>query len=97
MPKGHQNPISQSKVTAILLKGLILPIGGASVVEVLRSTGLPRLVYNWSGESGGVVSNMVKVEPVGLHNININVNHSFFSKSALLTFNHGLSLRQGPL
>ena len=29
-PKGHQNPISGSKVTAILLKRLILPIGGAS-------------------------------------------------------------------
>ena len=27
-PKGHQYPISGSKVTAILLKGLILPIVG---------------------------------------------------------------------
>ena len=27
-PKGHQNPISGSKVTAILLKQWILPIGG---------------------------------------------------------------------
>ena len=44
-PEGHQNPISGSKVTAILLKGWILPIGGASAVEGLRSTGLPRLVY----------------------------------------------------
>ena len=43
-PKGHQNPINGSIVTAILLKGLILPIGGASAVEGLRSTGLPRLV-----------------------------------------------------
>ena len=42
--KGHQNRISGSKVTAILLKGLILPIGGVSAVEGLRSTGLPRLV-----------------------------------------------------
>ena len=32
-PKGHQNPISASKVTAILLKGRILPIGGASSGE----------------------------------------------------------------
>ena len=32
-PKGHQNPISGSKVTAILLKGWILPIGGASAGE----------------------------------------------------------------
>ena len=44
-PKGHQNPISGSIVTAILLKGWILPIGGASAVEGLRSTGLSRLVY----------------------------------------------------
>ena len=42
--KGHQNPIIGSKVTAVLLKGWVLPIGGASAVEGLRSTGLPRLV-----------------------------------------------------
>ena len=29
-PKGHQNPVSCSKVTAILLKGLILSIGGVA-------------------------------------------------------------------
>ena len=34
-PEGDQNPISGSKVTAILLKGLILPIGGASAGEGL--------------------------------------------------------------
>ena len=44
-PKGHQNPINVLKVTAILLKGWILPVGGASAVEGLRSTGLPRLVF----------------------------------------------------
>ena len=43
-PEGHQNCISGSKVTAISLKGWILPIGGASAVEGLRSTGLPCLV-----------------------------------------------------
>ena len=40
-PEGHQNPINGSRFTAILLKGWILPIGGASAVEGLRSTGLP--------------------------------------------------------
>ena len=45
-PEGHQSRISGSKVTAILLKGCILPIGGASWVEGLRSTGLSRLVQN---------------------------------------------------
>ena len=45
-PGGLQNCISGSKVTSILLKGWILPIGGASSLEGLRSTGLPRLVYN---------------------------------------------------
>ena len=34
-PEGHQIPISGSKVTAILLKGWILPTGGASVEEGL--------------------------------------------------------------
>ena len=43
-PEGHQNRISGSKVTAILVKEWILPVGGASSVEGLRSTGLPRLV-----------------------------------------------------
>ena len=43
-PEGHQNPINGSKVTVILLKGLILPIGGASAG--LRSKGLPFLVYS---------------------------------------------------
>ena len=42
--KGHQNPINGSKVTAILLKGWILPVGGSSAVEGLRSMGLHRLV-----------------------------------------------------
>ena len=44
-PEGHQHRITGSKVTAILLKRWILPIGGASSVEGLRSTGLPRLVF----------------------------------------------------
>ena len=35
-PEGHQNPISGSKLTAILLKGWILPIGEASLGEGLR-------------------------------------------------------------
>ena len=33
-PEGQQYPISGSKVTAILLKGWILPIGGASLGRV---------------------------------------------------------------
>ena len=44
MPEGHENPICGSTITAILLKGLILLTGGASAVEVLRSTVLPCLV-----------------------------------------------------
>ena len=34
-PERHQNRMSGSKGTAILLKGCILPIGGASAVEGL--------------------------------------------------------------
>ena len=44
-PEWHQNHISGSKVTAILLKVEILPIGGASAGKGLRSMGLLRLVY----------------------------------------------------
>ena len=44
--KGHKICITASKVMAILLFGWILPIGGASVVEGLQSTGLPCLMTN---------------------------------------------------
>ena len=40
----HQNCITGSRVTAILLNWWILPLGGASAVDGLRSAGLPRLV-----------------------------------------------------
>ena len=43
----HKSYVNGSKVTAILLKGWISPIGGASAVEGLRSTGLPRLVTRY--------------------------------------------------
>ena len=33
-PEGHRNPISGSKVKAILLKGWTLPIGGTSLGSV---------------------------------------------------------------
>ena len=49
-PKGHQNLIKSLKVTAILLKGWISPVGGASAVEGLQSTGLPRLVLKLFSE-----------------------------------------------
>ena len=53
-PEGHQNPIIGSKVTAILLKGWILAIDGASAVEGLQSTGLPRLVFVRIGNNGQI-------------------------------------------
>ena len=40
----HPNCTIGSRVTAILLNWWILPIGGASAMEGLRSTGLPRLL-----------------------------------------------------
>ena len=49
--EGYQNCIIISRVTAILLNVWILPIGGASAVEGLRSTGLPHLV-SWAGAWG---------------------------------------------
>ena len=43
--EGHPNRITGSRVTAILLIGWILLIGGASAVKALRLAGLPRLFY----------------------------------------------------
>ena len=43
-PEGHQNPISGSKVTTILLKQWILPIGGASSGRVCACSLRSRLV-----------------------------------------------------
>ena len=47
--KGHQNCITGSRVTAILLNELIYPMGqsgGASRWRVCYQRGLPRLVFN---------------------------------------------------
>ena len=53
-PKGHKNAIGGSKVTAILLMGWILPIGGASAREGLRSMlvlyGVQNLSNYWGSE-----------------------------------------------
>ena len=46
-PAGHQNPFSGSKVMAILLKGWIWPIGGASVGEGLPCSLRSRLVFKY--------------------------------------------------
>ena len=43
--EGHQTTISGAKVMAILLNKGILPIGGASAVEGLLSTGLPHFFF----------------------------------------------------
>ena len=42
---GHPNGMTSSRVKATLLNGWILPIGAASAVEGLLSTGLPHLVF----------------------------------------------------
>ena len=41
----HPNSVTGSRVSAILMNGWVLPIGGGSAVEGLQSTGLPRLFY----------------------------------------------------
>ena len=46
IPEGHQNPISGSKVTAILRRGWILPIGGASAGEGLRLQPAQQACFN---------------------------------------------------
>ena len=45
-PQKHQNPISGSKVTAILLKAWILPIGGVALGRVCACSLRIRLVWN---------------------------------------------------
>ena len=49
-PKRHQNPVSGSKVTAILLKGWILPIGGLASRRVCACSLRSRLVFTWLPE-----------------------------------------------
>ena len=61
-PEEHQNPINGSKVMAILLKGWISPVGGASAVEGQRSTGLPRLVLLHQHDDDTFISNFTKHE-----------------------------------
>ena len=43
--EGHQNPMSTSKVTAILLKGFIWPIGGVASGRVCACNLRSRLVF----------------------------------------------------
>ena len=47
--EGHHNRITGSRDTAILLNWWILPVGGASAVEGLLSTGLPGLFFCSNG------------------------------------------------
>ena len=53
--RGHPNRKPGSRITAILLNGWILPVGGASAVDGLRSMKLPRLVNtnNWGTSHSG--------------------------------------------
>ena len=63
-PEGYQNRISGSKVTVILLKGLILPIGGVHWGRVHTCSLLSRLVYS-EDESLAVVGCEAKIrEPL---------------------------------
>ena len=50
-PEGHPNCITGSKVTAILLNVLILPIGGASSGRVCACSLRSRLVFLLYGEA----------------------------------------------
>ena len=53
-PEGHQNPISGLKVTAILLTGWNLPIGGASSGRVCACSMRSRLVLKACNMLGGI-------------------------------------------
>ena len=56
-PEGHQNPISGSKVTAILLKGWILLVYRASAREGLPCSLRNRLVTMYSKSTAHIRSN----------------------------------------
>ena len=58
-PKGHPNRITGSKVTAILLKGWILPIGGASSGRVCVCSLRGRLVRTINAVFGYKSSNFL--------------------------------------
>ena len=58
--KGHQNPITSSRVMAILLNWLILPIGGGSAVEGLLSMWPTLSIY-----SGGNINLDTDITKVG--------------------------------
>jgi hypothetical protein len=47
-PEGHQNRITGSKVTAILVKGQILPTGGGASGRVCACSLRSRLVLGWT-------------------------------------------------
>ena len=89
-PKGHQNRICGSKVTAILLKGRILPIGGASAVEGLRSTGLPRLVFTFFFHTTFLNFSIQPLHTICSPNISthffIKTFHQFFPTNLALNF-----------
>jgi hypothetical protein len=73
-PEGHQNRISGSKVTAILVKGWILPIGGASAGEGLPCSLRSRLVYYQSRVNCNIlyyVKKQQKILPCQPHKINL--------------------------
>ena len=60
--KGHLNDITVSRVLTILLNGQMLPFVGASAVEGLGSTGIPRIVLLQSDEDGTFISDSTKYE-----------------------------------
>ena len=54
-PKGHQNPISDSKVTVILLKGLILSIGGVASGRVSPAACAAGLFFWWMNMNMNII------------------------------------------
>ena len=89
--EGHQNPIMGSKVTVILLKGWISPIGGASALEGLQSTGLPRLVTVVTVVTLVTVLTVLTKKSFFTKNLFSQGNFFFSLKKLLHTKNHATS------
>ena len=58
IPEGHQNPVSGSKDTAILLKGWIWPIGGVASGRVCAYSLHSRLLFKSYNKHGQTKTTM---------------------------------------
>ena len=94
--KGDPNCMAGSRVMSILLNGWMLPIGEASAVEGLCSTGIPRLVFKESAPRLILSSSRnvhvyiyLSIRPLPMHFLGLSLalrSHNLFQASHWSTF-----------